>query len=138
MIGYPDLPHVNAALNATSALLLLAGYFSIRRNRRRLHQALMIAALLSSALFLVAYLVYHAQAGSVRFQGQGWARTLYFAVLVSHSILAAAALPMILVTLARAWRTKFYLHKRIARWTFPVWLYVSATGVLVYLMLYRL
>jgi len=132
------LPHLNAILNTASTLLLLAGYASIRQGLRDRHRALMIAALFASALFLISYLAYHAQAGSVRFQGQGWLRSAYFSILVSHSILAAAAVPMILITLMRALKMRFELHRRLARWTFPVWLYVSVTGVIVYLLLYQL
>jgi len=138
MISYADLPTVNAVLNGTSALLLLAGYSRIRRQDKNGHRALMIAALLTSTLFLVSYLTYHAHAGSVRYQGQGWGRTVYFTILASHTLLAAAILPMVIITLQRALKGKFDLHRQIARWTFPIWLYVSVTGVIVYLMLYRL
>jgi putative membrane protein len=134
---YSALPHLNAALNGTSALLLLLGFCLIKRKNRNAHRGTMTAAFAASVLFLISYLTYHAHAGSVRFEGQGWTRLLYFAILISHSTLAAVALPMILVTLGRALRNRFDLHRRIARWTLPVWLYVSVTGVIVYLMLYH-
>ena len=133
-----DLPTLNAVLNAASALLLLWGYSLIRRGRREAHRRVMIAALCSSALFLVSYLYYHAQVGSVRFQGQGPVRTLYFAILISHTVLAAAIVPLVLVTVVRALRQRFDQHRRIARVTLPLWAYVSVTGVVVYWMLYRL
>jgi uncharacterized membrane protein YozB (DUF420 family) len=138
MIAYSALPHLNAALNGTSALLLLMGFYLIKRKKRKAHRAMMTAAFTASVLFLISYLTYHAHAGSVRFQGQGWTRLVYFAILISHSTLAAVALPIILVTFGRALRNRFDLHRRIARWTLPVWLYVSITGVIVYLMLYHL
>jgi uncharacterized membrane protein YozB (DUF420 family) len=132
------LPALNAALNATCALLLVAGFLLIRRGRVLAHKVLMSSALGVSALFLASYLVYHVQVGSVRFTGQGWIRPLYFAILVSHTILAAAVVPLALVTVTRALRGRFDRHKRIARWTLPIWLYVSVTGVLVYWLLYHL
>ncbi len=135
---YTALPHLNALLNATSGLLLVAGYVLIRRRRIRLHFACMIAALLSSTLFLISYLVYHYHHGTTRFTGQGFVRLLYFILLGTHTVLAAVILPFIVVTLYRAARREFDRHRRIARWTFPMWLYVSVTGVLVYLMLYQL
>jgi uncharacterized membrane protein YozB (DUF420 family) len=138
MIPYADLPHINAVLNATSGLLLLLGYIFIRRNKRGVHHACMTAAVALSGLFLVSYLLYHAHAGSVRFQGHGLIRTFYFLILISHSTLAAVVFPMIIVTFARAAMRRIDSHRRLARWTFPIWLYVSVTGVLVYLMLYRL
>lgn len=133
-----DLPTLNAALNATCAVLLLIGWVLIRRGRIRQHRAVMIAAVCTSALFLVSYLVYHAQVGSVRFTGQGAIRTVYFTVLLTHTILAAAIVPMVLVTFSRGLAGKYDRHRRIARWTMPIWLYVSITGVIVYVMLYRL
>lgn len=138
MIGYSALPHLNAVLNAVSALLALTGYYCIRRGKRREHRALMIAALTASALFLVSYLAYHSHAGSVRYPGTRWRRPAYFALLISHSVLAAAVVPMIFVTISRALKGRFALHRRIARLTLPVWLYVSVTGVLVYVVLYQL
>jgi len=137
MISYSDLPTLNATLNGTSALLLLAGYYRIRQQDRSGHRAFMIAALITSALFLISYLAYHAHAGSVRFQGRGWVRPLYFTILISHTLLATLVLPMVIVTLWHALKGKFSQHRRIALWTFPVWLYVSVTGVIVYLVLYH-
>jgi uncharacterized membrane protein YozB (DUF420 family) len=133
-----DLPTLNAALNATTAALLLVGWLLIRRGRREAHRRVMTAALVSSAAFLASYLVYHAQVGSVRFQGQGPVRTLYFAILISHTILAAAIVPMVVVTVVRALRGQFTRHRRWARVTLPLWGYVSVTGVVVYWMLYRM
>jgi len=132
------LPTVNATLNALAALLLVAGYAMIRRGRRRAHRALMIAAFTTSALFLVSYVIYHAGAGSKPFEGRGTLRPIYFAILFSHVVLAAAILPLALVTLARALKGRFDRHAAIARWTLPIWLYVSVTGVAVYVMLYHL
>ena len=130
------LPGLNAVLNSTSALLLVTGWVLIRRRRIAAHQACMTAAFCVSALFLVSYLVYHAKAGSVPYTGTGAARVVYFVILISHIILAAAIVPLALTTLARAWRGHFDRHARLARWTLPIWLYVSVTGVIVYLMLY--
>ena len=138
MITYADLPHLNATLNGTSALLLLSGYFFIRTHRTRVHRAFMLAAVATSSLFLISYIVYHVHAGSVRFQASGWIRSVYFAVLISHTVLAAVVVPIVLVTLRSALVGRFDRHRRIARWAFPVWLYVSVTGVIVYLMLYHL
>ena len=131
-----DLPTVNATLNAISAILLIAGYREIRRGRMERHRAAMISACATSTLFLISYVVYHAQAGSRPFTGQGPIRAVYFTILISHVILAAAILPLALVTLVRALRKRFDRHAAIARWTLPIWLYVSVTGVAVYLMLY--
>ena len=133
-----DLPALNATLNAISFVLLVTGYVFIRRKQWRKHRACMIAALITSALFLTSYVIYHAQVGSVPFKGTGWIRTLYFAVLIPHVILAAAIVPPVLITVSRALSAKYDKHRRIARWTLPLWLYVSVTGVIVYLMLYRL
>ena len=133
-----DLPTLNAILNATSAGLLALGYVLIRRGRREAHQKVMQAALACSALFLVSYLTYHAQVGSVRFPGQGPIRTVYFAILISHTILAIVIVPLVIVTFARARRGRFDRHRAIARVTLPLWAYVSVTGVIVYWMLYRL
>jgi len=132
------LPAVNAFLNGTSAVLLSAGFVFIRRKHIAAHRACMLSAFGVSALFLVSYLVYHAQAGSVPFQGRGWVRPVYFALLLSHIVLAAVIVPLALTTIHRAWTGRFDRHRRIARWTLPIWLYVSVTGVLVYLMLYHL
>ncbi|HEV8238122.1 MAG TPA: DUF420 domain-containing protein [Thermoanaerobaculia bacterium] len=133
-----DLPALNAALNAASAITLLIGYGLIRRGRWRAHRAAMITAFVLSSVFLTSYLVYHAQVGSVRFPGQGWVRTLYLTILATHTVLAAAVPVLAIVTLSRALRRRFDRHKLIARWTLPIWLYVSVTGVVVYWMLYRL
>lgn len=138
MIPVASLPVVNATLNATSAVLLLCGYFFIRRRRITAHKVCMVSALAVSALFLLSYLYYHYHHGSTPFPGQGWARGLYFTILISHIILAVAILPLALVTVARAWRQQFDRHVRIARWTLPIWLYVSVTGVAVYWMLYQM
>ena len=137
-MNYAILPHVNALLNATSGLLLVVGFYFIMRRRVRAHLTCMTAALAVSALFLVSYLVYHYNHGSTRFTGQGAVRPLYFIILISHTVLAALIVPLIALTLRRAWRGEFGRHMRIARWTFPLWLYVSVTGVIVYLMLYQL
>lgn len=132
-----DLPAVNAALNATSGVLLFAGYLLIRARRVDLHRRCMIAAFITSSVFLVCYIVYHAQVGSVRFTRQGFVRPLYFTILITHVTLAAAVLPLAIVTLSRALKARFDRHRVIARWTLPIWLYVSVTGVLVYVLLYQ-
>ena len=132
------LPTLNATLNGLSALLLAGGFFFIRRKNVAAHRACMLSACATSALFLISYLVYHYHVGSVPFAGQGWVRPVYFGILLSHTVLAAATLPLVLVTLARALRGRFERHARIARWTLPIWLYVSVTGVIVYVMLYHL
>ncbi len=133
-----SLPTVNAILNGTSAVLLVIGYYFIRRRRWKVHRAFMLTAFAVSTLFLVSYLIYHVHVGSMPFQGQGWIRPMYYAILISHIVLAAAIVPLALVTLAQAFRKRFVRHRGIARWTLPIWLYVSVTGVLVYLMLYHL
>ncbi len=138
MIPYSYLPHLNAILNSTSAAFLLAGYLRIRNKDRIGHRRFMLSAVISSSLFLISYLVYHAHAGSVRFQGRGLIRPIYFTVLLSHTLLAACVIPLVGTILYFALREKFDRHRRIARVGFPVWLYVSVTGVLVYLMLYHL
>ena len=132
----PLLPTVNATLNATAAILLACGYVMIRRGRIQAHRRFMLAAFSTSALFLVSYVVYHANVGSRPFQGQGPIRVVYYAILITHVVLAAAILPMALITLTHALRERFERHVPIARWTLPIWLYVSVTGVIVYLMLY--
>lgn len=132
------LPAVNAALNATSALLLAVGYLFIRKKKITAHKVCMVSALGTSTLFLISYLTYHYHVGSIRFAGRGGIRILYFAILISHTILAAAIPPLALITVSRALRGRFDRHVRIARWTLPIWLYVSVTGVIVYLMLYHL
>jgi uncharacterized membrane protein YozB (DUF420 family) len=135
---YAIYPVIDAALNGTSAVLLLVGRSYIKRGRMAAHRAIMIAALISSALFLACYLYYHWHVGSVRFQGQGWWRPVYFSILISHTILAVAIVPLVIITLSRALRGRFDRHRKIARWTFPLWLYVSVTGVVIYVMLYHL
>ncbi len=133
-----DLPTLNAVLNTSSALLLATGWVLIRRRRRDAHRRAMLGALAVSAAFLTSYLVYHSQVGSVRFTGQGPVRTVYFALLLSHTLLAAVIVPLVLFTLARALRGRFDAHRALARWTFPLWMWVSVSGVVVYWMLYRL
>ena len=131
------LPAVNATLNAIATVLLVAGYVCIRRGNVRAHRAAMIGAFTTSALFLISYVVYHANAGSRPFPGQGPIRTVYFVILVSHIVLAAAIPPLAALTLWRALASRFDRHVRLARWTLPLWLYVSVTGIVVYLMLYQ-
>ena len=138
MIDYTLLPTVNATLNAISGAFLLLGYVLIRRRRIDAHRNAMLGAFASSTLFLISYLIYHANVGSRPFTGVGPIRVVYFAVLISHVILAAAILPMAISTLSRGLRGRYAEHKRIARWTFPTWMYVSVTGVVVYVMLYRM
>lgn len=133
-----SLPELNAFLNATSAVLVVLAYRAIRRLQIERHRALMLSAAATSALFLVSYLTYHAQVGSVRFTAQGAPRAVYFAVLISHTLLAVVTLPLVLRTLYLGLKRRDDRHRRIARWTLPIWLYVSVTGVVVYLMLYRL
>lgn len=132
------LPTLNAFLNALSAGLLIRGYFLIRQGRREEHKQTMLAAFTTSVLFLISYLVYHYGAGSVKFQGQGAVRVVYFAILLSHTVLAAAVAPMAIMTLRRGLKGNFAGHKSLARITLPVWLYVGVTGVVIYLMLYHL
>ncbi len=129
---------VNATLNGVSAVLLTCGYVAIRARKIAVHKAFMIAAFLTSTAFLVSYLAYHYRVGHVVFQGQGWIRPVYFTLLLTHTVLAAVIVPMIIVTLRRAWLEKFDKHRLIARWTLPLWLYVSVTGVIVYLMVYQI
>src|SRR5579863_2141361 len=138
MITIRDLPAVNAILNATAAVLLVWGYTLIRRHRKQSHKRVMIAAFITSCLFLVCYIVYHVHVGSVRFQHPGAIRAVYLSILTTHTILAAAVPPLAIVTLNRALSSRFDKHRAIARWTLPIWLYVSVTGVVVYLMLYKL
>jgi putative membrane protein len=132
-----DLPALNAALNAISGVLLVIGYFLIRARRIEQHRRFMLAAFVTSALFLLSYLTYHAQVGSVRFTRQGWVRPLYFSILITHVTLAAVVLPLAIVTLSRGLNARYLRHRAIARWTLPIWLYVSVTGVLVYVLLYQ-
>jgi putative membrane protein len=138
MADYSIFPALNAALNGASAILITTGRVLIGRGHVRLHRACMIAAVAVSSLFLACYLYYHAHVGSVRFPGQGWVRTLYFAILISHTLLAAAVAPLVLLSLSYGLRARFDRHRRISRWTFPIWLYVSVTGVVVYVMLYQI
>jgi len=134
----PFWPTLNAALNLTSAVLLVSGYLFIRRRRVAAHKACMLAALAVSTCFLASYVYYHYHHGSTPFPGRGWVRGLYFAILVPHVILAAAILPLALLTVYRAWKEQFPRHVRLARWTLPIWLFVSVTGVVIYWMLYHL
>ena len=138
MISVQNLPSVNAALNALAAVLLVCGYILIRRHRPQAHRKVMLAAFATSCLFLVSYLVYHAQVGSVRFQKTGGIRALYFGILLTHTLLAAAVPVLATITLSRGLRARYDKHRRVARWTLPIWLYVSVTGVVVYVMLYHL
>ena len=138
MILLADLPAVNAALNGTTALLLSLGYAMIRRRRIAAHKTCMLSAFAVSALFLVSYLYYHAHAGVRHFTGSGWIRTVYFAILFSHTVLAAAIVPLAVTTVGLGLSARYPRHRRIARWTLPLWLYVSLTGVVVYALLYRL
>jgi putative membrane protein len=138
VIDYTVLPTVNATLNAISGIFLLVGYVLIRRRHIDAHRNAMLGAFASSTVFLISYLVYHAKAGSRAFTGQGHIRYVYFAILISHVVLAASILPMAITTLSRGLRGRYADHKRIARWTFPTWMYVSVTGVIVYLMLYQM
>ena len=138
MITISDLPTVNATLNTISTVLLTVGFLMIRRRKIVAHRNCMIAAFVVSGLFLTSYLIYHYHAGSTPFEGSGWIRSVYFAVLIPHIILAATILPLALITLYLALRKRFIKHRRIARWTLPIWLYVSVTGIIVYWMLYHL
>ena len=133
-----DLPAVNATLNGISAVLLTTGWILIRKRRIEQHRKVMLSAFATSTLFLICYVIYHANVGSRPFPGQGAIRSVYFTILITHIILAAAIVPLSLITLSRALRARFDRHARIARWTLPIWLYVSVTGVVVYLMLYRI
>ncbi|HMD38674.1 MAG TPA: DUF420 domain-containing protein [Candidatus Acidoferrum sp.] len=129
---------LNASLNGTSAILLACGYAAIRNGKMKVHRAFMIAAFSVSTLFLISYVIYHIRIhGSIHFKGQGWIRPVYFTLLLSHTVLAIVIVPMILITLRRAWLEKFDRHRAIARWTLPLWFYVSVTGVIVYVLLYQ-
>jgi len=132
-----DLPAVNASLNALSGILLTIGYVLIRKRRIAQHRAVMIAAFVTSSIFLLCYLVYHAQVGNVPFMRHGFVRPLYFSILITHITLAAAVPPLAIITLTRGLRGRYDKHRRIARWTWPIWMYVSVTGVLVYVLLYQ-
>jgi uncharacterized membrane protein YozB (DUF420 family) len=135
---YAIFPVINATLNGTSAVLLLIGHSFIKRGRMAAHRAVMISAVVTSSLFLASYLYYHYHVGSVRFSGQGWSRPVYYSILISHTLLAIAIVPLVIITLIRALRERFDRHAAIARWTYPLWLYVSVTGVVIYFMLYHL
>lgn len=132
-----DLPAVNASLNAVSGILLACGYALMRQRRIELHRRFMIAAFAASSLFLVCYVIYHAQVGSVPFPRQGFVRPIYFVILITHVMLAATVPPLAIITLTRGLKGRYPQHRRIARWTFPIWMYVSVTGVLVYVLLYQ-
>ena len=134
---YAFFPALNATLNGTSAVLLVTGRALIARNRIAAHRACMIAAVTASALFLGCYLFFHYEAGNVRFLGQGWSRPIYFSILISHTLLAIVNVPLIIITLTRGLGGRYAQHRAIARWTFPLWLYVCVTGVIVYFMLYQ-
>ena len=131
-------PALNASLNALASVLLISGFRFIRAKRIAAHKACMLTAVAVSLLFLTSYVYYHYHAGSTPFPGQGWTRALYFTILISHMILAAATLPLVLITVTFALRGRIEKHRRLARWTFPIWLYVSVTGVVIYLMLYKM
>ena len=137
MISILDLPALNASLNGTSGVLLILGYVFIRKKKVNLHKSCMLGAFSTSILFLISYLTYHYFTGSKAFLGEGWIRVFYFAILISHIVLAVVIVPLAIMTLVRAWKGNFERHQRIARWTLPLWLYVSVTGVIVYLMLYQ-
>ena len=138
MLEITDLPTVNAILNSISAILLVTGYTYIRKQKIEEHKKCMLAAFGVSVLFLISYCIYHANAGSTKFLYEGWVRPVYFTILISHIILAFIIVPLALVTLYLAWREKFDRHRRIAKITFPIWLYVSVTGVIIYMMLYQM
>ena len=138
MTDYSVFPALNALLNGTSAVLLVTGYRFIRRKQILQHRICMGSAVATSSLFLVSYLYYHVHVGSVRFQGTGWVRPVYFAILISHTLLAGSLVVLVPITLVRALKERFDRHRAIARWTLPIWMYVSVTGVVIYLMLYHL
>ncbi len=138
MADYSIFPALNATLNGASAVLIMTGRALIARKQIRLHRACMIAAVATSSVFLACYLYYHAHVGSVHFPGQGWVRPVYFTILISHTTLAAAVVPLVMLSLSYGLRSRFDRHRKISRWTFPVWLYVSITGVIVYIMLYQI
>jgi uncharacterized membrane protein YozB (DUF420 family) len=138
MTDYSIFPVINATLNGCSAVLLVTGRTLIARGKVAAHRAVMLTAFGTSSLFLASYLYYHAHVGSVQFRGTGWSRPIYYTILGTHTILAIVIVPMVLITLSRALREKFDRHRAIARWTFPLWLYVSVTGVVIYLMLYQI
>jgi uncharacterized membrane protein YozB (DUF420 family) len=131
------LPTLNAALNATSAGFMIAGYIFIRNGRRTAHRRCMLAAVTAAILFLISYVIYHYSAGATSFTGEGWIRPVYFTILATHTVLAVAIVPLVVITLLRALSGRYALHRNIARWTLPLWLYVSVTGVIVYWLLYH-
>jgi uncharacterized membrane protein YozB (DUF420 family) len=137
MLSVHNLPAINATLNGISAVLLIVAYVLILKRRIEAHRRVMLAAFTTSSLFLICYVIYHAQVGSVRFTRQGFVRPLYFTILITHVTLAAVVLPLAIITLSRALKERFDRHRAIARWTLPIWLYVSVTGVLVYVLLYQ-
>jgi uncharacterized membrane protein YozB (DUF420 family) len=132
------LPTLNAILNATSGLFIIAGFLFIRRRNIQAHRICMLAAVSASVLFLISYLIYHFNVGATSFRGEGWVRPVYFIILITHTVLATIIVPFVIVTLRRALKGQYDRHRKVARWTFPMWLYVSVTGVIVYLMLYHL
>ena len=138
MIPVTSLPAINASLNATCAVLLLTAYGFIRRRRIKAHRNTMLAAAVVATLFLTSYVIYHLQVGATTFPGTGPVRTLYFAILIPHTLLAVANVPLVVITLYRGLSKRYVQHRKIARWTLPVWLYVSVTGVAIYVLLYRL
>ena len=137
-MSFSDLPAVNATLNGLSAIFLIAGFRFIRKKNIPAHRKCMLSAVGTSALFLTCYIIYHAKAGRTVFKDPHWFRPFYITLLISHTILAVTIVPMIIITLSRALRQRFDLHKKIARWTWPIWMYVSVTGVLIYLLLYKI
>jgi uncharacterized membrane protein YozB (DUF420 family) len=137
-VSFSDLPAVNATLNGLSAILLGCGYYFIRRKNQLAHMRCMISAFVTSTLFLICYLTYHAKAGRTVFKDPAWFRPYYLALLISHTILAVVIVPMVIITLNRALKLRFDRHKVVARWTWPIWMYVSVTGVLIYLLLYKI
>ena len=138
MTDYTIFPAINASLNGASAVLLVTAHHMIKRGSMKAHRALMLLAVATSTLFLISYLYYHWHVGSYHFRGHGWSRPVYFGILISHTILAAAIVPLVVITLNHALRGRFDRHRAVARWTYPLWLYVSVTGVVIYLMLYRI
>ena len=137
-MSFADLPALNAGLNGASAVLLISGFIFIRRRQQASHAKCMVGAVICSVLFLISYITYHAHAGTTYFRNPPWFRPIYLSLLTSHMILAVAIVPMVIITLTRALRERFDRHKRIARWTWPIWMYVSITGVIVYLLLYKI
>lgn len=138
VVDYNIFPALNASLNGASAVLITSGRLLIRKQKTKLHRACMITAVVTSSLFLISYLYYHSHVHSVHFPGQGWVRPVYFTILISHTLLAVTVVPLVIMSLSYGLREKFDRHRRIARWTFPIWLYVSITGVVVYIMLYQI